>query len=335
MNIPWTEKYRPKVLNDIIGQDNIVKLFKSSITSGELPHLLLYGPPGTGKTSIVFAFAKELFGPKNYKNRIAVINASDERGINVVREKILNFTKTALSSKDPNYPSPEYKLVILDEADTLTTEAQTALRKILEDKSSHTRFCFICNYLNRIIEPIISRCNKYRFKPLNNDSICIKLNNIAIQENLIIEPEIIQEIANINDGDLRKCIMTLQNLKYMSNNITKNTVRLMLGVIDDNMINNIKHICINNNGNDTDIINLAKSLLSFNIFSMLSIICELVIMSDYDDLTKSNVISYFLIIEKRIYGGANEYLQILSLLMHIKNTIHNNHQNNNKQKSAK
>lgn len=316
---PWTEKYRPKILDEMIGQGAIVNLFKASLKTGELPHMLLYGPPGTGKTSIVYAYARELFGPKNFRSRVIEINASDERGINVVRGKILDFTRTALTAPDPNYPSPSYKLIILDEADTLTTEAQSALRKILEDNSSNTRFCFICNYLNRIISPIISRCNKYRFKPLDGPNVCNKLSTIAKVEGLIVTEEIIQEVATINDGDLRRCIMTLQNLKYLSDKqIYKKTVRDMLGIIDDTLVLRMAQLCFNNNSKILDIIDFTKSILPYNVYKTVDILLNLVINLDIDNKKKSSIIMYFSTIEKRIFSGADEYLQLLSLLIHVR-----------------
>src|SRR5690606_13947283 len=124
-------------------------------------------PPGSGKTSTILAIAMELFGPKKIKDRVIELNASDERGINVVRNKIVTFAKTAIGQSDPKFTCPPYKIIILDEADAMTIEAQSALRKTMEDNSGITRSCFICNYINQIIEPITSRCVKFRFKPLN------------------------------------------------------------------------------------------------------------------------------------------------------------------------
>ena len=144
--IPWVEKYRPYKLDDIMHQEEIKCMLKNSVKTGNLQHLLLYGPPGTGKTSIILAVARELYGPKLYREKTIELNASDERGINIVRNKIRRLAKAANDSADPDYPSPPYKIIILDEADAMTTEAQSALRKTMEDHSNITRFCFICNY---------------------------------------------------------------------------------------------------------------------------------------------------------------------------------------------
>ena len=219
-NVPWVDKYRPKKLYDIIYQTEVTNNLKNIVSSGKMPHLILYGPSGTGKTSAILALATELFGPKKVKERVMELNASDERGINVVRHKIINFVKSVIGNSDKNYLCPDYKIIILDEADAMTIEAQSALRKMIETYSNITRFCFICNYVNQLIEPIISRCVKYKFAPLDNKSIISRLNYISIQEKIDINHYFINRIASISNGDMRRSIMMLQHLKYIlsSNN---------------------------------------------------------------------------------------------------------------------
>ena len=212
--IPWVNKYRPKKLNGIIHQKEVVLMLKNTLETGNLPHLLFYGPPGTGKTSTILALANDLFGPKKYSERTIELNASDERGINIVRKKIITFAKMSIGNADDNYLCPPYKIIILDEADAMTTEAQSALRKTMEDNSNITRFCFICNYINEIITPISSRCSKFRFLPLDNKSIKNKLLYICKKENLILKDSILDTIINISKGDMRRAIMILQNTNY-------------------------------------------------------------------------------------------------------------------------
>lgn len=215
MSNSWIEKYRPKKLNNIVGQKNItITLKKLCDGKSTIPNLLFYGMPGTGKTTTILALCHELFGPNNFNNRVLELNASDERGIDVVREKVLNFAKKSLSSPDINYPSPPIKIIILDETDALTYDAQTALRKIMEDYLKNTRFCLICNYIEKIIKPLVSRCMFFNFKPIDNKIIVNHLKLIAEKEKINLDKEIIENIYNSYNGDLRQAINQLQQLKY-------------------------------------------------------------------------------------------------------------------------
>lgn len=178
--VPWVEKYRPSCVDEVAHQDEVVRTLKMCIEQGNLPHLLFHGPPGTGKTTTILALARALYGPTLYRTRILELNASDDRGISVVREKIKTFAQGQVGSqKAAGYPCPRFKLIILDEADTMTPEAQSALRRIMEAYSKVTRFCLICNYVTRVIEPLASRCAKFRFKPLPTSSMIDRMNHIA------------------------------------------------------------------------------------------------------------------------------------------------------------
>lgn len=329
--IPWVEKYRPKELSDIIYQDEIVKVLKTTIKNGNLPHLLLYGPAGTGKTSTILAVARELFGPNKFSERVIELNASDERGINIVRNKIITFAKLAIGTEDPNYPSPNYKIIILDEADAMTKEAQSALRKIMEDNSSITRFCFICNYINQIIEPINSRCVKFRFRQLNDDTMFKRLRSIAVNEKMNVSNDAINLIIETADGDLRKGIMLLQNLKYITvppppaNIITPFHIYEMTGSIPFEVINKINKMCFNNVDNVLDIVNLANDIIKmgFPIQNLLVKLNKFVISNDkLDDINHKGLISLTLLkAQKKLAIGADEYIQLLNIFMQIKKTF--------------
>jgi replication factor C subunit 2/4 len=177
--------------------------------------MLFYGPPGTGKTSTVLALAKELYGPEFMKSRVLELNASDERGISIVREKVKNFARMQLTNPPPGYkdkyPCPPFKIIILDEADSMTQDAQSALRRTMETYSKITRFCLICNYVTRIIDPLASRCSKFRFKSLDQGNAKKRLEDIAGKEGVLLEDGAIDALIKCSEGDLRKAITFLQS----------------------------------------------------------------------------------------------------------------------------
>lgn len=180
--------------------------------------MLFYGPPGTGKTSTILALAKSLFGPALYRSRILELNASDERGIGIVRDKVKNFARAQLSQPTgldaeyrAQYPCPPFKIIILDEADSMTQDAQSALRRTMEQYSRITRFCLVCNYVTRIIEPLASRCSKFRFKSLDNAAAGVRLEDIANAENLKLEDGVVDTLIRVAEGDLRRAITYLQS----------------------------------------------------------------------------------------------------------------------------
>lgn len=177
--------------------------------------MLFYGPPGTGKTSTVLALAKELYGPELMKSRVLELNASDERGISIVRDKVKNFARMQLSNPSAayrsQYPCPPYKIIILDEADSMTQDAQSALRRTMETYSKITRFCLICNYVTRIIDPLASRCSKFRFKSLDQGNAIRRCEEIAQKEGVKLEDGAVKTLIKCSEGDLRKAITFLQS----------------------------------------------------------------------------------------------------------------------------
>ncbi|KAF8456349.1 P-loop containing nucleoside triphosphate hydrolase protein [Terfezia claveryi] len=221
--VPWVEKYRPKSLLDVTAQDHTISVLRRTLQSANLPHMLFYGPPGTGKTSTILALAKELYGPELMKTRVLELNASDERGISIVREKVKNFARVAVSNptseQSKKYPCPPYKIIILDEADSMTQDAQSALRRTMETYSKITRFCLICNYVTRIIDPLASRCSKFRFKSLDEGSARERLVGIAEREGVKYEEGVVEALIRVSDGDLRKAITYLQSAARLHNPI--------------------------------------------------------------------------------------------------------------------
>ena len=177
--------------------------------------MLFYGPPGTGKTSTILALAKQLYGPSMFSSRVLELNASDERGISIVREKVKDFARQQLSNPPPNYtdkyPCPPYKIIVLDEADSMTQDAQSALRRTMETYSKITRFCLVCNYVTRIIDPLASRCSKFRFKSLDQGSARARLEDIARTEGVRLGEGAVEALITSAEGDLRKAITFLQS----------------------------------------------------------------------------------------------------------------------------
>ena len=235
-HLPWVEKYRPSNLNDVVFQTEIISSLKNSIRQGKLQHLLFHGPPGTGKTSTILAAARDMFGIE-FRDRVLELNASDERGINVIREKVKTYSQKKLTKLDKTVPN--IQIVILDEADQMTQEAQSALRRIIEDYSKTTRFCIICNYLSKIIDPIASRCAKYMFNPLSKDTQYFKINEILSKENISMERSTVEEIIEICEGDLRKSINQVQALCSLDDKIDQTQVKELCGIIPKETIDEI------------------------------------------------------------------------------------------------
>jgi replication factor C subunit 2/4 len=232
--------------------------------------MLFYGPPGTGKTSTFLALAKSLFGPQLFRSRILELNASDERGISIVREKIKDFARVQLSHPPAHdteyrdkYPCPPFKIIILDEADSMTQDAQSALRRTMERYSRITRFCLVCNYVTRIIDPLASRCSKFRFKALDGSAAATRLEEIAKAENLTLENGTIDALIRCSEGDLRRAITFMQSAARLvgsglaeqsdkdeggdevmadadgSNTITVSTVEEIAGIVPDSVVDRL------------------------------------------------------------------------------------------------
>jgi len=215
---PWSEKYRPTKINDVIYHKRILKILEKYMETGRLPHLLFYGPPGTGKTSSIMAFAKQYYG-NDFDTMTMILNASEERGIETVRNRIKQFVITRGFMDDEN--TPKFKLVILDEIDAMTDDAQAILRKIIENYVKNVRFCFICNYLKKINPAIQSRCVIFRFNPIPKDIIKEYVKDIIVKEKLNINERGIELMINKSQGDMRKLMNILQsvNMCYYNNKI--------------------------------------------------------------------------------------------------------------------
>lgn len=205
-NLPWVEKYRPLDLSEVYGQTEIVTILRKFISENKLPHLLFYGPPGTGKTSTIVALAREIYG-KNYSNMVLELNASDDRGIDVVRNQIKEFASTR------QIFSKGFKLIILDEADAMTNAAQNALRRIIEKYTKNTRFCILANYSHKLTPALLSRCTRFRFQPLPTEAIERRIANVLVHEKIQLSEDAERALIKLSRGDMRRVLNVLQASK--------------------------------------------------------------------------------------------------------------------------
>lgn len=347
-SLPWVEKYRPKKIDELTQDENLIGLFRNMIITKNIPHFLFYGLSGSGKTSAILAIGREIF-KECFSCRVIEFNASDDRGINAVREKISNEAKkyvTEIICQDGSR-IPPFKIIILDEADSMTDEAQDALRVIIEQYSGVTRFCFICNYISKITDAIKSRCTAVYFKKLSNDCMIDKLDNIANKEQMTIPKKILNKIIDVSNGDMRKAIMLLQNLKYLydfkksQNNLLSNMsldeLKYVL-TINTNMNNtmditedDIYHIAAFIPMKKANII-LENTLLVTSIKEISTLSKEILAMGypidnvlmqlnkavlqtkKLDDTEKAKIIIYAGQIFSKMKECANEYIQLLNYL---------------------
>ncbi|EFY97196.1 activator 1 41 kDa subunit [Metarhizium robertsii ARSEF 23] len=307
--------------------------------------MLFYGPPGTGKTSTILALAKELFGPEMMKSRVLELNASDERGISIVREKVKNFARMQLTNPAPGYskkyPCPPFKIIILDEADSMTQDAQSALRRTMETYSKITRFCLICNYVTRIIDPLASRCSKFRFKSLDQGNARKRLEEIASAEGVPLEDGAIDALIRCSEGDLRKAITFLQSAARLvgasapgkdgdgdeqmdvdSKPVTVKIVEDIAGVIPAPTIDGLVEALRPRDAGQTyrSVSKIVEDMVADG-WSATQVVSQLYQALTADetiaDAHKNKIVMVFSEVDKRLVDGADEHLSILDLAMRI------------------
>ena len=311
MNEIWTEKYRPKTLEDVVGQKHVTDRLKAYVTSHNMPHLLLTGPAGTGKTTCSLALAKTMFGD-GWKGNFIELNASDERGIDVVRGKIKEFARTApLGGAD-------FKIIFMDEADALTSDAQAALRRTMEKYSGICRFILSCNYSSKIIDPIQSRCAVFRFKPLTPEDIKQFLGMIVEKENVDITDEAMTGLVHVARGDMRRAVNSLQVAASLGKKIDLDLIYQTTGMANPEAVKEMLETALSGNfirARDM----LDDTMITFGlsgqdiIRQIHSAIFELTIT----DAEKVRLMDKTGEIEFRIVEGSNERIQLEALLAYL------------------
>lgn len=313
---PWVEKYRPRSVDEVVEQHEIISVLKQVLTGADLPHFLFYGPPGTGKTSTIIAAARQLFGDI-YKDRILELNASDDRGIQVIREKVKNFSQLTASSVRPDgRPCPPYKIVILDEADSMTNAAQAALRRTMEKETRSTRFCLICNYVSCIIEPLTSRCSKFRFKPLGQIKMLDKLKEICKAEEVKCEPEAMTLLVEMSGGDMRRAITCLQSCARLKagEEILTGDVFEVTGVVPDHWIKGLLEVCSSTDYQKLEEYIDKMMMEAYSASQILDQVQKSIVLSlDLNDTQKSKICENIAVCSWRLQDGASEFLQLMDL----------------------
>ncbi|MEK6809946.1 MAG: replication factor C small subunit [Nanoarchaeota archaeon] len=307
----WTEKYRPATFADIKGQKDIVEKIKAFVESKNMPHLLFSGPAGVGKTTLSLVIAKELFG-ENWRENTLELNASDERGIDVVRVKVKDFARTKAIGEVP------FKLIYLDESDALTREAQQALRRTMENYTKTCRFILSCNYSSKIIDPIQSRCAVFRFKPLNKEEIFIVIDKIAREEELSIGQEAKDALFEVCEGDVRRLENIMQSCAVMGKGITPELIFSMASVAKPKEVNEVLSLAAKGN-----FLESRKKLLSLMLdygLSGLDVIRQIqkeIWNLKLEDRKKVELVDKCGEVEFRMVEGSDEYIQLESFLAFV------------------
>jgi len=320
-SIPWIVKYKPKDFEDMVFHTSIINIIKNSLDN--LPHLIFYGPNGIGKSTLIKIITSTIFSPDTFKQNVLLLSASEQRGIGVVRREIKNFAKQSVYLNEGCF-----KIVVLDEVDSMSFEAQSALRRIMETYSKTTRFCFICNSINKLSNPIVSRCVKFLFKPIPDNEIINRLNYIAELENLSDNKKgFISKISKISNGDLRKAINLFEILSLSNDDIENLSSDLdyLIGKIDPSLITNLI-TCIEEI--DFEQMNEKLSEIFYEGYCAKEILEELY---DYiltnNDLTENNKKELFINLSKIDYIttiGGDQNLNIIKFCTNYMNLIKQN-----------
>ncbi len=305
----WTEKYRPETFDEVKGQKDIVKRIKAFVESKNLPHLLFAGPAGVGKTTLSLVTVKQLYGD-SWRENFLELNASDERGIDVVRVKVKEFARTKSIGNVP------FKIIYLDECDALTREAQQALRRTMENYTQTCRFILSCNYSSKIIEPIQSRCAVFRFKPLDKSEIYEIIDNVSAREKLKIDEKAKEALVTVSEGDCRKLENILQSCAVMSPKITEDIVFEVAAFARPKEVLELLELCVKQDFQKAKT-KLLDTMLNYGLSGIdviKQIQKEIWALKTVDSHKKLEMVKDCGEVEFRMIEGSDEYLQLESLL---------------------
>ncbi len=304
----WAEKYRPNDFSEIMGQEEIIKRASAFVKQGNMPHLLLAGPPGVGKTTLSLVIAKQLYGDM-WRNNILELNASSERGIDVIRNTVKDFARTKSIGDVP------FKICILDEADSLTKEAQQALRRTMENYTATCRFILLANYSSKIIEPIQSRCVVFRFKPLAKEQLLKIIDKIGINEKIEVDDKGKEAIIQVSEGDCRKLENVMQSCAAVKESITDETVYSIASAAKPKEIKEVITLALDNRFTEARN-KLLETMLNHGLagLDIIRHIQKEVLSLDIDSKSKMRLIESCGEIEFRMSEGSDEFIQLESLL---------------------
>ena len=304
----WTEKYRPQEFSEIKGQKEIVKRIKAFVEQQNIPHLLFAGPAGVGKTTLALVIAKKMFKELWHQNFLE-LNASDERGIDIIRNKVKDFARTRAIGDVP------FKIIYLDEADALTREAQQALRRTMENYTQTTRFIISCNYSSKLIDPIQSRCAMFRFKPLDKGEIFSIIEKVEKDENIKIDEKAKEALFNISEGDARRLGNILQSSASISKDITEEIIYSMASVARPKEIDEVLKLAIANKFIDARN-KLMDVMLNYGLSGMdiIKQIQQEILKLDLNNESKMLLMEKCGEIEFRMTEGSDEFIQLEALL---------------------
>lgn len=307
-NIPWTEKYRPINFSNIKSHDLVKNILINMINDKNIYNLILYGPPGVGKTTLINACLNKIYGD-NYKLFILELNGSDDRGINVVREEIKNYANTT------NLYNNKIKLIVLDETDSMTHDAQYALKEIIELYDYNTKFCLICNFINKIIYPLQSSCIIFRLPSIPKKYIENFLLNVIDIEKLNYTKGGINSIIKLSYGDLRKSCNNLQSVFLSYGEINKNNVYDCLGIPKIKEINNIfLYIKKKNLEFNIKYVNNLRINYGYSLNILIQFIIEKILEFDIENINLIDIIIYLANVEYNISNLGTEKIQTFSLI---------------------